>query len=68
MTGFQGSILADPSRTLYKTLGMIENLVTRPRDAEKKGYVAKGMLSNIMCSIWVRDCSTLPPTATSVIL
>jgi hypothetical protein len=55
MTGFQGPILADPDRTLYKTLGMIEHLARAPRGAEKKSYVTKGMLSTIMCSIWVGD-------------
>jgi hypothetical protein len=55
MTGFQGPILADPDRTLYKTLGMIESLARTPRSVEKKSYVTKGLLSNIMCSIWVGD-------------
>ena len=44
---------ADPSRQLYHTLGLIENLDRTPAGEEKRSYLGKGFLGNMLSSIWV---------------
>ena len=51
---------ADPSRQLYHTLGLIENLDRTPAGQEKRSYLGKGFLGNMLSSIWVGVLSTLP--------
>lgn len=52
-TGFTGEMYAEPSRELYRKLGMtIENLNGPPAGEQKRSYVT-GVLSNVMKSIWV---------------
>jgi len=53
VTGFQGTILADPTRKLYHTLGMTtRNLRLAPAGAPKSSYLSSGNWSNAMRSIW----------------
>lgn len=60
-TGFSGTIYADPSRVLYRKLGMtIENLQATPAGEEKRSYVS-GMLSTTLRSIWVPSHKILIP-------
>ncbi|KAF8887384.1 AhpC/TSA antioxidant enzyme-domain-containing protein [Infundibulicybe gibba] len=52
-TGFRGEIYADPSRKLYKALGMdIENLDGTPAGQEKRSYRTTSTFVNAMQSIW----------------
>ncbi|KIM77141.1 hypothetical protein PILCRDRAFT_12311 [Piloderma croceum F 1598] len=52
-TNFHGPIYADPTRELYRTLGMtIETLQVTPSDTKKKSYLRTGRFSNAMQSIW----------------
>ena len=54
VTGFNGSIYAEPTRALYRALGMTrETLRGTPSDVTPRSY-AKGMFGNIMRSLWVR--------------
>lgn len=51
---FPGPIYADPSRTLYRTLGMgIENLDGTPKGEMRKSYLTQGVIINALQSIWV---------------
>jgi len=52
-TNFNGKIFADPSRELYKSLGMtIENLQGTPKGEKPRSYLPSGLLTNILSSIW----------------
>jgi len=52
ITGFRGPMYADPTRQLYKTLGMhITNLATTPAGQKKPSYITMGALSNIWKSL-----------------
>ena len=54
-TGFSGDIYANPSRDLFRQLGMtIETLAGTPKGEEKRSYVT-GVLANVLKSIWVRN-------------
>ena len=58
MTDFRGPIYADPTRKLYRTLGMtIETFQVTPAGTERKSYLRKNRLSNALHSIWVRVAS-----------
>ena len=59
-TDFKGPMYADPSRQLYHTLGLIENLDRTPAGQEKRSYLGKGFLGNMLSSIWVGVLLTLP--------
>ncbi|KAI0726835.1 AhpC/TSA antioxidant enzyme-domain-containing protein [Fomitopsis betulina] len=50
-TGFIGDVYANPSRSLYKALGLVENLQKTPAGQNKRSYLKKGLLSNIFQSI-----------------
>ncbi|KAL0957072.1 hypothetical protein HGRIS_003169 [Hohenbuehelia grisea] len=51
-TGFAGDIYADPSLELYHTLGMnVESIDGTPAGQEKRTYVTRGRVSNIVSSI-----------------
>ncbi|KAG6887469.1 hypothetical protein C0995_014998 [Termitomyces sp. Mi166 len=53
MTTFSGPIYADPSRSLYRTLGMkIEKLEGTPSGLKRKSYVTVSPLKNALQSIW----------------
>lgn len=52
-TGFIGDVYANPSRSLYKALGLVENLQKTPAGQNKRSYLTKGLLSNIFQSIMV---------------
>ncbi|KJA19195.1 hypothetical protein HYPSUDRAFT_144043 [Hypholoma sublateritium FD-334 SS-4] len=53
LTMFRGPIYADPSRTLYHTLGMgIENLDGTPKGEMRKSYLTQGVVKNALQSIW----------------
>lgn len=58
-TGFKGDVYANPSRSLYKALGLVENLQKTPAGQNKRSYLKKGLLSNIFQSIMVsiRSCN-----------
>ncbi|KAF4612418.1 hypothetical protein D9613_004594 [Agrocybe pediades] len=44
---------ADPSRKLYRALGMdVENLGKTPSNETKRSYLTMGALSNIAMSLW----------------
>ncbi|EMD31125.1 hypothetical protein CERSUDRAFT_69555 [Gelatoporia subvermispora B] len=51
-TGYAGELYADPSRALYRTLGLIENLNITPAGEEKRSYLTRSLLGNVMKSIW----------------
>ncbi|KAG5726143.1 hypothetical protein E4T56_gene2502 [Termitomyces sp. T112] len=52
-TKFSGPIYADPSRSLYRALGMnIEKLEGTPPVQQRKSYLTTGPLKNAMKSIW----------------
>ncbi|KAG5349925.1 hypothetical protein C0989_001252, partial [Termitomyces sp. Mn162] len=52
-TKFSGPIYADPSRSLYRALGMnIEKLEGTPPGQQRKSYLTTGPLKNAMKSIW----------------
>ncbi|KAF9477037.1 hypothetical protein BDN70DRAFT_881682 [Pholiota conissans] len=53
MTKFEGPIYADPTRTLYHTLGMdVETLKGTPKGETKRSYLTVGGFTNAMLSIW----------------
>lgn len=54
LTDFKGGMYADPSRKLYHTFGLIETLDRTPAGQEKRSYLGKSVISNILASIWVR--------------
>ncbi|KAG6915938.1 hypothetical protein DXG01_009204 [Tephrocybe rancida] len=52
-TKFTGPIYADPTRTLYRALGMnIEKLEGTPAGQERKSYLKEGAMTNALKSIW----------------
>ncbi|KAF7981342.1 hypothetical protein HWV62_33787 [Athelia sp. TMB] len=53
LTDFRGEIYADPTRSLYHTLGMtIESLQQTPAGETKKSYLRTGAITNALKSIW----------------
>lgn len=53
-TGFHGAIFADPSRQVYRALGMnIENLAGTPAGEKKRSYLKLGLFTNAIRSTWV---------------
>ena len=53
-TGLSGGIYADPSRDLYRALGLIESLGTTPAGQRKRSYLVRSTIGNTFKSIWVR--------------
>ncbi|KAI0748487.1 AhpC/TSA antioxidant enzyme-domain-containing protein [Daedaleopsis nitida] len=51
-TGFKGPLYADPSRALYTTFGLVENLDRTPADQEKRSYLGRSLFGNVTRSIW----------------
>ncbi|KAH9830416.1 AhpC/TSA antioxidant enzyme-domain-containing protein [Rhodofomes roseus] len=51
-TGYKGEMYADPSRALYKALGLVESLEVTPAGQQRKSYLTKSILSNALQSIW----------------
>ncbi|KAI0707772.1 AhpC/TSA antioxidant enzyme-domain-containing protein [Earliella scabrosa] len=51
-TDFQGSMFADPSRALYTTFGMVESLEMTPAGQEKRSYLGRSYIGNVVKSIW----------------
>ncbi|KAH8099864.1 AhpC/TSA antioxidant enzyme-domain-containing protein [Cristinia sonorae] len=51
-TGYKGPIYADPSRALFNVFGLIQNLETTPKGEQKKSYLTKSYLGNVLSSIW----------------
>ncbi|KAI0373012.1 hypothetical protein BV20DRAFT_1014326 [Pilatotrama ljubarskyi] len=51
-TGFSYPMYADPSRTLYTTLGLVESLDRTPAGQPKRSYLGKSFLGNVVKSIW----------------
>jgi len=53
-TGFKGAIYAEPTRELYRTLGMtLETLARTPKGEERKSYLTLGPLMTALTSTWV---------------
>ncbi len=52
---------ADPSRKLYHTFGLIETLDRTPAGQEKRSYLGKSVIGNILASIWVRNSRGFAP-------
>ncbi|XP_006453768.1 hypothetical protein AGABI2DRAFT_147179 [Agaricus bisporus var. bisporus H97] len=53
LTNLQGDIFTDPTRNLYRALGMnIENLETTPSGEKKRSYIKKSTVSGILSSVW----------------
>ena len=46
---------ADPSRALYTTFGMVESLEMTPAGQEKRSYLGRSYIGNVVKSIWVRN-------------
>lgn len=58
LTGYQGSIYADPSRSVYRALDVtIESLARPPAGEQKKSYMQLGFFTNLVKSTWVCDIS-----------
>jgi hypothetical protein len=51
-TGYQYPVYADPTRKLYKALGLISSLAPPPADAPKGSYVGS-VVSTTLQSTWV---------------
>ncbi|KZP15406.1 hypothetical protein FIBSPDRAFT_867343 [Athelia psychrophila] len=53
LTGYQGSIYADPSRSVYRALDVtIESLARPPAGEQKKSYMQLGFFTNLVKSTW----------------
>ncbi|PIL24304.1 hypothetical protein GSI_14057 [Ganoderma sinense ZZ0214-1] len=52
LTDFKGGMYADPSRKLYHTFGLIETLDRTPAGQEKRSYLGKSLIGNVLASIW----------------
>ncbi|KAH7920370.1 hypothetical protein BV22DRAFT_808796 [Leucogyrophana mollusca] len=53
VTNLQSPIYADPTRALYRALGVTtENLATTPARQERRSYLRKGDVANALASIW----------------
>ncbi|KAM5530209.1 hypothetical protein V8D89_016123 [Ganoderma adspersum] len=52
LTDFKGGMYADPSRKLYHTFGLIETLDRTPAGQEKRSYLGKSVIGNVLASIW----------------
>jgi len=52
ITGFSGGMYADPSRALYRALGLIQNLDRTPAGKDKRSYLSQSYVGNVMKSIW----------------
>jgi hypothetical protein len=61
-TEFQGDIYANPDRKLYDALGMVSNLQATPKGEEKRSYLKRGLLDNVLWSIWVCQTYFMNPT------
>lgn len=61
LTDFKGELYSDPSRSLFRALGMtLETLDMTPSGAQKKSYLKRGYTSNVLKSVWVcRSHATL---------
>lgn len=57
-TGYQYPIYADPTRKLYKALGLISSLTPPPADAPKSSY-AGSVVSTTIQSTWVYSSALL---------
>ena len=53
-TDFKGDVYADPSRTLYHTLGLVNSFDRTPAGQEKRSYLSKSFVGNLVRSLWVR--------------
>ncbi len=53
-TDFKGPMYADPSRGLYNTFGLVQNLDMTPAGEEKRSYLGRSYIGNVLKSIWVR--------------
>ncbi|RPD66482.1 hypothetical protein L227DRAFT_649199 [Lentinus tigrinus ALCF2SS1-6] len=51
-TDFKGPVYADPSRGLYNAFGLTQNLDTTPAGEEKRSYLGRSYIGNVMKSIW----------------
>jgi len=52
-SNFYGEVYAEPTRKLYRTLGMtLQNFDATPKDQTPKTYVAKNKMAGIARSIW----------------
>ncbi|KAI0723889.1 AhpC/TSA antioxidant enzyme-domain-containing protein [Cerioporus squamosus] len=51
-TDFKGPMYADPSRKLYSTLGLVQNLDTTPAGQEKRSYLGRSIIGNVLHSLW----------------
>ncbi|KAI0647408.1 AhpC/TSA antioxidant enzyme-domain-containing protein [Trametes meyenii] len=51
-TGFLHSMYADPSRELYHAFGLVESLGRTPAGQEKRSYISRSFLGNVVKSIW----------------
>ncbi|KAI0807773.1 AhpC/TSA antioxidant enzyme-domain-containing protein [Fomes fomentarius] len=58
ITDFKGSVYADPSRALYSTFGMVENLGTTPAGQEKRSYLGRSLFGNILKSLQLGPLKT----------
>ncbi|CDO73617.1 hypothetical protein BN946_scf185014.g87 [Trametes cinnabarina] len=51
-TGYSYAMYADPSRSLYTTFGLVESLERTPAGEQKRSYLGKSFLGNVVKSIW----------------
>ncbi|RDX56404.1 hypothetical protein OH76DRAFT_1451535 [Lentinus brumalis] len=51
-TDFKGPMYADPSRGLYNTFGLVQNLDMTPAGEEKRSYLGRSYIGNVLKSIW----------------
>ncbi|KAH9945811.1 AhpC/TSA antioxidant enzyme-domain-containing protein [Epithele typhae] len=51
-TGFRGPIYANPGRELYQIFEFMSGLKMTPSGQEKRSYLGRGVLSNVIHSIW----------------
>ncbi|OSD08504.1 hypothetical protein PYCCODRAFT_1448718 [Trametes coccinea BRFM310] len=51
-TGYPYAMYADPSRSLYTTFGLVESLERTPAGEQKRSYLGKSFLGNVVKSIW----------------
>ncbi|KZV70266.1 hypothetical protein PENSPDRAFT_675767 [Peniophora sp. CONT] len=47
-TGFEGDVFANPDRTLYRALGMVENLKQTPSGQPKASYITQSVLKTTL--------------------
>ncbi|KZT02065.1 uncharacterized protein LAESUDRAFT_662670 [Laetiporus sulphureus 93-53] len=51
-TGYKGDLYADPSRVLHQLLALAESLERTPAGQEKRTYLGKSFIGNVVKSIW----------------